>query len=219
MKYIRFLSALIIIIIILCSYEAYLKPTAPDSAVAALDTVSVNISMDADLSTDYINAVNDALYLMPGDVIKTFTEDNWKIIISRNIDLTDTEYEGMDNPATAGLINFTTKTISVSPIMDDTLMSAEIVKKQLIHELGHYVDSLYNISDNTDFIKIYNDNKDYIDFDLAGLDKTEENSVDIEYATSNVYEFFVSTFKCYVLNKDYLLNNYPEIYQFYVNNM
>ncbi len=208
----------VIIIIVLCNYHTNKVVADPGDDVVTssndVEFVDINVTYEEDLGKEVFNEVQKAISMMPPDVVRSFANDKWKIVVTSDIDLTDTEFEDTHFPKTVGLTDMQTKTIQVSPAELDSLHN--FVKIKTLHELCHYADIYYdNAADSDEFRNLYTNSKDYVEYEYKGVKKTESNKIDIDYATSDRYEFFACAMKDYLNQPEYLKLNYPNIYDFF----
>lgn len=208
----------IIIMIVLCNYRVVQKVVDPSVGTVAendsTEIVDVNITYEKSLGNNSLLEVKRAVLKFPAEVIKGFAESGWKIAVVSEIDLTGTEFEGVDFPLTVGLTDYDKKTIQVSPCDSDL---SNYVYIRVLHEMSHFADSYYgDVSDTEEWMKLYEDNKDsYMEFEFNGISKTAENASDLEYATSNRWEFFACTMKDYLNQPEYVKQNYPDVYNYF----
>lgn len=178
------------------------------------ENYDVNITIESAVSEDVVDEVQDALHLVPSSVVKSFTENGWKMVLLTSF-AEEEGYEYITSDGTVvGLINYTQKTIIVKgvPAFEGT------AKNIALHEMCHYIDRLWgNISETEKFEPLYEKYKNggYITYAYAGIELTEASQTDILYATSSNHEFFAETLKDYYMHPEYLEENYEEIYDFY----
>lgn len=174
----------------------------------------INITVEADVPPEMVQEVKEALELFSVEVMDSFVEEGWKIVLLTTFEGMD-GYESMDKDSSvAGLINFLQKTITIKgiPALENT------VRDIAAHEMCHYVDYLWgNVSMSKEFLQLYETYQDggYITYSYFGIDVTEEYETDIAYATSSPQEFFAESLKDYLLRPDYLQTYYPEIHEYY----
>lgn len=75
--------------------------------------------------------------------------------------------------------------------------SEDLLTIRMVHEFAHFADVFYeNATDSDKWKKLYAEYKDeYVEFGFYGIDRNTENQFDIDYATSNRYEFFACSMK------------------------
>ncbi len=211
----------VIIVVVLCNYHTNKVVANPGDDVVTssndVEFVDVNVTYEEQLGHKAFSEVQRAITKMPPDVVKQFAQDNWKIAIVSEVDTSGTEFETVTMPKTVGFTNMNDKTIQITPAPDDEISNFIMVKT--LHELCHYADSFYgNAADSDEFKALYEDFRNsYVEFEYKSLKKTNTNREDIEYATSNRWEFFACTMKDYLNQPEYLKLNYPEIYDYYTN--
>lgn len=174
----------------------------------------VNITIESSVSEAIVEEVKDVLHLVPGKVVESFVEDDWKMVLLSSFkDEDGYEYIASDGTV-VGLINYTDKTIIVkgTPEYEGT------AKNIALHEMCHYIDRLWGrVSDTENFVELYNTYKGgrYRTYSYAGIELTSDTEKDILYATSSNHEFFAEALKDYYLHPEYLKENYEDIYDFY----
>lgn len=209
----------LIVLIVLCNYRVVQKVVDPSLGTVSeenenTEIVDINITYEKDLGNNAIVEVKKAVQKFPAEVIKGFVDKGWKIAVVSEIDLTGTEFEGTTTPLTVGLTDYDKKTIQVSPC--ESNLSGYIYIRTL-HEMSHFADSYYgDVSDSEEWMALYNQYKDsYMEFEFNGIPKTAENASDLEYATSNRWEFFSCAMKDYLNQPEYVKQNYPGVYEYF----
>lgn len=212
-------------------YSETLENEVPDNAkVTALEDtttdktlygqeysqVDITVLMEKDMPTEKIfNEIQQAISLLPPDIIKSFVAEDWKIMVVSNIDFSNSPYE-KENPTdpqlTVGFTNYETKIIQIKNIETDNF-----VKLKFLHEISHYIDKKYNEKSCTDEFKaLYEKYKDdYVEYEYFNVPVNTQNKADIEYAKSSNYEFFACTMKDYLYHNSYIEENYPDLYVYY----
>jgi Mlc titration factor MtfA (ptsG expression regulator) len=143
-----------------------------------------------------------------------FNAEDWKAVILSHETVVEEQLEPFNNGKTAGTINFTKKVITVrsySPLEG-------VIKNVMLHEICHYIDRMFgDMSDTQPFQELYEQFKDgrYITFNYDGIAIDDTTREDIMYATSNAKEFFAEGLKDYYLHKEWLIDNYPDIYIYF----
>lgn len=179
--------------------------------------VSINITYEEGLGGDVANKIRKAVEMFPADAIQAFSNEGWKIAV-----LSEIADDSGDQYITAGMTNYDTKTIQVTPSnLQNGQVVDDVLTIRMVHEFGHFVDEFYgNVADTEEWIKLYATHKnDYIEYEFAGITKTESNAYDIDYATTNRYEFFACSLKDFYCHQDYLRDRYPDIYVYFVGLM
>lgn len=213
-RFLMFIAVLLIVLIILANVRVKEKVYEPGS-VAAEDAAkaqnyTVNFMCDADIPEDDLDDVRAALMLMPASVIKDFVDDNWKLIITNQLNKEAKGYAG------AGDTDFDTKTIQIKPIKYKGISG--FTKLMTVHEMCHFADkTTYNNASSTEaFIKLYEAHRyDYIAYEFSGAAKASTDEEDIAFATSDRYEFFACAMKDFLCNPQYLLENYPDVHAYF----
>lgn len=213
---------ILIFIIVLCSYKKNpsSKVITPDETSAFdsgdIEKEQVNITYDSDIDSKYVTEVKNAVYQLPPAVIKGFAENDWKIVLVKDIDFTDSGYSNAGSDLeTVGLTNYKNKTIQVKPLSYADIDNFVMLRS--LHELCHYADIYYgNASEKEDWMKIYKKYAGkYIEYEFYGIKETSQNKEDIEYAGSDKYEMFASAMKDYLHSPDYTKEHYPDIYEYF----
>ena len=176
------------------------------------ELTDIPVVMEMGMDTQGImGEVKEAISYLPADALKVFNDEGWKILIVSEVDFSDSEYSNDKEEypeLTVGFTNFTTRTIQIRDMKTDGF-----IKLKLLHEMSHFLDKYYGYPSISDeFKQLYLDHiEDYVEFEYAGLEKTEENRRDIEYAVSDNIEFFACACKDYLYNTEYLYTSYPDI--------
>lgn len=179
--------------------------------------VSINITYEEGLGGDIVNEIRKAVEMFPSDVICTFSEEGWKIaVLSEIVDDSDEQY------TTAGMTNYDAKTIQVTPSdSGNSQVVDDVLTIRMVHEFGHFVDEYYgNAADTDEWRDLYASHKnDYIKYEFAGITRTDSNAYDMDYATTNRYEFFACSLKDFYCHQDYLRDVYSDVYVYFVGLM
>ena len=179
-----------------------------------LITQNIQLVVDEHVTQTEIEEVREAFDALPSFIITRFVEEDWKVVVLSQETVAEEDLEPFNNNKTAGTINFTKKTITLRSFAP--LEGA--VKNVMLHELGHFVDWMSNnLSDTDDFVKLYEQFKDgkYVTFNYDGITVDDNTREDILYATSSTKEFFAEGIKDYFIHKEWLMDNYPDVYIFY----
>ena len=205
-----FVIALIVIILIIIMSYRRTGISASVGSGSKVVTRYINLVYETDTDSKDIEEVQQAVSLFPVEVVEKFIDDGWKIAIVKDIDGDDELIPAF----ISGQTDYGNKTI--------TIQSSEKAEKSVLirtcHEFSHYLDTFYgNAADQDKWIELYEENKDYREYEYAGALVTEKNRGDIEYATSDRYELFACSCKDYLLHPDYLYSNYPNIFMFFRN--
>lgn len=62
-------------------------------------------------------------------------------------------------------------------------------------------------------------NVTHIEYEFAGITRTDSNAYDMDYATTNRYEFFACSLKDFYCHQDYLRDHYPDVYVYFIGLM
>ena len=176
-----------------------------DSVLAYYDVYDENIyTAEKDMENENLAKlapfVDDFLDLLPEDTINRFWGEHWKIIIStrKPIYIRDAEYSF--DYGIGGNTNHGLRIIYV--YLNDKL--PEYLLSDFIHEFGHFEDWENGcVSDSSDFLKLFNKNKNYVPGDTFN---------DTNYHLSSNKEFFACCYKDYFLYGDKLAKEAPAIY-------
>lgn len=97
----------------------------------------------------------------------------------------------------------------------------DVLTIRMVHEFGHFIDEYYgNVADADEWRELYASRKnDYIEYEFAGITRTDGNAYDMDYATTNRYKFFACSLKDFYCHQDYLRDAYPDIYVYFVGLM
>ena len=140
-----------------------------------------------------------AIYYLaiPEKLRNRFLQDGWKLILTDK-DIQETYYTGDVKGRLAGLTNYSEKTIYVHARKTD-------IRRSLLHEFGHYVDSVYGmVSASTEFDSIYKSEKIHLN---------EKWKID-SHATSNAQEFFAESFSMILIYSSQSQTDIPNTYAF-----
>ena len=177
-------------------------------------SVDINMTVDSNVSKESVEELKDALNIVPNKTLQSLSEQDWKITLLD--DFSDVSgYEHIDNDSSVvGFINFDTKTITIKGKPEYT----GTVKNVTVHELCHYIDQNADWLSNTEeFLDLYEKYKDgkYRSYYYADITLTDRYAEDVLYATSTEKEFFAETLKDYYMHKQYLSENYRDIYAYF----
>lgn len=150
----------------------------------AKEIINLNVIFEDDADDGVLDEIKEGVSLFPVDVIERFGEERWSIKI---LNLEDGQ--GEDS------IDFTEREI--------VLNSPNDVKEGLVYEMACFMDySRDYMSKGTVITEIYERYRDsYISADGS------------EIKGGSCQEFFALIVRDYMLHKEYLLKNYPEIYE------
>lgn len=209
-RFLYFLAVLLVVLIILANYRVkenvYDPATVSAEDAARAENVTVNFTYDADIATKDVNDVKEALMLVPASVIKDFVDENWKLIITNNME----ETSGSVYTANS-YTDFRTRTIQIKPAKYASVQ--EFTKLQTIREMCRFADKFtyHMASDSESFKALYEEHKDnYIEYELV-----DSNTSDTAYATSSEDTFFACSMKDFLVNPQYLLDNYSDVYAYF----
>ena len=171
----------------------------------------IQLVVDENITQTDIDEVKEAFDSVPSYVLDHFIADDWKAVVLSHETVVEENLEPFNNGKTAGTINFTKQVITVrsySPLEG-------AVKNVMLHEICHYVDRMFGgLSKTEEFLALYEQFKDgkYIVFNYDGIAIDDVTREDIMYATSSPEEFFAESLKDFYLHKDWMIENYPDIY-------
>lgn len=217
-KFIIFIDVLIVAFVV-CTYYNDGRVITPDENKSVVqeentETYEIAIIIEKDMRNEVVDEVYEAIALLPVDAIKTFNEKGWKILIVSELDLSEVELDGKDAAEIVGFTDYRTKTIQVKDLGYDGF-----VKDKVSHELCHYLDYYYGLNSiSPKFLDLYSEYKGtYRESQFANIKKNESNSKDIEYASSDSSEMFASALRSYLTDREYLLKEYPSLYNYFMN--
>ena len=211
------LFAIILVVIILIITTGYKKQYEANSVEGAesklvIEKQYVNITYDADISDFAIQEIQRGIASMPADVIRGFTEQDWKVSVVKDIK----RDEDIFPMSAVGETDFNTNTVSVQaePLPAGV---ANVYLIRTVHEMSHFADHFYgNLADQDEWTGIYEDNKDkYVEYEYSGIDFIDDFAEAAKYATSDRYEMFACGMKDFILHPDYLKRNYPDLYRYF----
>ena len=239
-KAFKWLIAVILIVLFLVSYagagKLYIKNTTTHGNALTekekLNYENVTVTYEKNMPGDILEQCRVAIEKMPVGAVTSFVENDWRIVITSEIDLpeeTNLNVKVDGNSSAIGFTDYRTKTVNV--LCNNDQISVTI---PLAHELCHYNDKyfgnlyyadpkyysepteIYLVSYTDDFNKLYTAYKDsYVEFEKSGLSRTEDNSIDFEYPVSNPEEFFACSFKDFLMHPDYIKTYYRELFTYY----
>jgi len=238
-KAVMMLIALLLVIMFLVSYAGAGKEYIADSQnteitedEGSVHYENISITYEKQMPKDIPEQIRLAVIELPVEVVKAFIDDEWKIAIVSTVELPeDANIDATidETDTVIGVTNYKTKTIQV--LYDEMQQS---VTAPLMHELSHYCDKYYGekyyaedslyrvnpgvylVSFTKDFEELYKNHKNtYLEYEKAGIARTEDNRLDFEYPVSNSEEFFACSLKDFFLHPAYLKDNYKEIYDFF----
>lgn len=211
------LATFVIIAIVLCSYtvsKTVVNPiNAPRENVRTeVEYVSINITYEDCFGVDELTTVQEAIQMLPTDVVKDFVDKDWKIVIVSEINAPDVLPEG-DERKIQGLTDYEAKTIQVCPIE----RSGRNLKLTTIHEMCHFAGEFYNHAPaQKEWIELYKKYGDsYVEYEYNGVDSNDKNKADLEYAGSDEYEFFACSMKDFLVSPEYVKTYYPDLYTYF----
>jgi len=174
---------------------------------------NVNITISSDAAPEMIDEVEKAIKILPKEVIRSFVENDWKIVLLRELEEVENYERFGGDSSIVGLINYTYKTITICGVPD----YENAVRDIAIHEFCHYTDRYFKESDSKEIAELYEKYKEgrYITYSYSGIPEDDRYQTDILYATSTVHEFFAETMKDYLLHEEYLKENYPDIHTYH----
>lgn len=176
----------------------------------------VQMTIEEGMSEELFGEVQQALSIIPPEVLKAFIKEGWKISIVSSIDTTHSQYEDEDIlPQYADSFSNTKSNL----VQIKNPNTTGIVKERMLHEMGHFADSYYGKASESDaFRKLYENYKsDYMEYRIANAEKGSITNDDIEYAASRDYEFFACVYKDYILYPDYVEERFPELSDYFFN--
>ena len=224
-KYLFILINVIIVLLVLTSYKESRKFVDPlderfiPGEVKNMEEMTVDLAYESILSPNSVKEVENAVKAMPADVIKSFVREGWKISVTQSIRIPEKEQLLYEQGAIAGLCDFDRKVIQIKIIDEANEDITGSYYIRTIHELSHYADYVYgNISESDGFQRLFKQHqKDYIEYEYAGMERDQSTALQMDYATSNAGEFFACGLKDYLANSDYLRENYVNMYVFFRN--
>ena len=176
-----------------------------------LEAQDIQLVVDENITQAEIDEVTAAFNSVPNFVIKRFVEDDWKVVILSHETVVEENLEPFNNNKTAGTINFTKKTITLRSYSP----KEGAVRNVMLHEICHFIDRLSgDLSSTEEFQELYEEFKDggYITFNYDGISIDDVTREDIMYATSSEKEFYSESLKDFFTHKEWLIENYPDIY-------
>ena len=115
------------------------------NVVPTTHNYDLNITVAEDVPPEMIEEVKKAVEFFPNQIIETFSENDWKIVLLRDFD----DAEGYEHVAcdssVVGLIHFSNKTITIRGVSEYNNTARDI----MIHELCHFVDRLWDSESNS----------------------------------------------------------------------
>ncbi len=147
------------------------------------------VSAYGNVSQEEYDAVIAYLDEIDEDIMETFAEEEWSIIIVDG-DLDQILFRGSTN-GVKGATYFDYETIYIEADLTYEYCT--------VHEIGHYIDDYFDmISNESEFSAIFKAEAKYL----------------TEYGTTSVEEFFAEVYCYYVLDPDTLEANCPQAYSF-----
>lgn len=174
----------------------------------------IQLVVDENITQADIEEVTEAFNCVPNYVLEHFVAADWKTVILSHETVVEENLEPFNNNKTAGTINFTKKVItlrSYSPMEG-------AIKNVMLHEICHYIDRMFgNLSETEEFLQLYEQFKDgeYVAFNYDGVTLDDVTREDIMYATSTPQEFLAESLKDFYMHKDWMIENYPDVYIYF----
>ena len=212
---------ILVIIFILVNYVPETKKRVladPDDAgvMAEVSYEYVPIVYEQGIAKRYVTEVQEAVVMLPADVISGFVREGWKISLVSEINLKGTAYEDEDSDyMTVGLTDYKNKIIQLRPVRYSGI--SNFIKLKALHELCHFADSYYgDVTATDEWEALYKEYRDsYVEYEFLNIEVTEKNTADVGYATSDRYEMFACAMKDYLNQPGYLKDNYPGLYGYF----
>lgn len=165
--------------------------------------ITDTIIYDTSLSESYIKQGKSWFVYLPQKVMDRFVANGWNFVF------TDERLVMPGNHSSyySGLCNYRYKVISI------WVVAKQVRLQNILHEFGHFVDYTYSggtfLSNNADFQALYEKYK--YTYKESGIEATPG------YVTSQVREFFATTFKDYILYGSDLKSQAPGVYAYMDN--
>lgn len=144
------------------------------------------------MNYEKVNKLYKYMNLIPNNIINEFAESGSEIVLTHD----SLQNRFMSEYALAGV--YFDKTIYLSDKEDWS-------EQSIIHEMGHFISDLYDDTNDSIFLEIYDNEKEYLELNL---DK------DTKYYIKNVDEYFAQCFEEFLINPDRLLKNNPKTYKY-----
>lgn len=143
-------------------------------------------------NTSSLNACNAALNMLPSWLVSRYTESGWSVVVT-SADINSTYFGGSGS---SGINAAIVSDQSLIVVANQSSANAAKVKKAMLHEMGHWVDSMTSgsgytfASQRSDFTAIYK--KEYSTYKATfGMDDSNM-AQSVEFFASAFYRYFVS---------------------------
>ena len=204
----------VIIAIVIGSFSTSSKDAVLADAVKPDDvaernyiTDSVRVVLDDDQAVNTsLNAIKAGLsYFNPKDIQK-FNDDNWRIIISKELDFTDTDYTKMsdaEKDRIKSFINVETKIVQIRADKNND----GYIKEQTVICMCRFIDYINGyMSSLPEYEALVEKYPGYVEYRYFGTDRI------ISGANTDRFALMM---RDYLMNEDYVLQYYPEVFGYF----
>lgn len=210
----RTLSLLLIIVLAFFAFHfvyGYTDTNLQNNSIVGTKLIGTRIYGDNSVTQEHLEIVNNFFDNLQPEIKEKYIEQNWLMIIASSAPttlLTKTVSFSSSNYDHHVYSNLGGLTIPRGKIiyLNTSVNSLDNFKENLAHEFGHCIDYFAGYpsytNENIVIYQKYSVNKDWFN----------------DYEQSNTTEFFASAYKEYILNKDIIKNEAPEIYEFMKEN-
>ncbi len=215
-------NAVIITIVISTLRVSYKDAVIPDAvkpdAVAQSNyaTESVRIVQDENLDLNKnMNEIKQGLSYFSPLVVQQFNEDDWRFIITAELDFANTEYAHRSEAEKASIESLTNTKTKIIQIKAKTGVEGYI-RDQTILCMCQYIDYansyLSSMPEFTDLIVKY---PKFVECRYNGVEITDANRKAVEMPRTSNIDYFSHSFRDYLINPEYMQKNYPGLYEYF----
>lgn len=155
-----------------------------------------DVVLEGDISLSVKQAMNNKMKMIPPNLLNRFYNNGYTLVLTTK-SIQGNYYNGSVAGVISGLFVGDDKTIYVAA-------TEKYVDMALLHEFGHFLDSLYGfVSLSDEFKQIYYEEKDYIT--VFAYD---------DHYKSNPQEYFASAFEQMMKNPERCKSEVPKTYEF-----